>query len=126
MSEIKGMRQEQVAKAEQAQQSRRRLKDREEQASVIVAGLRDVLRQMLAVRQQGKRAQSSHLRQLRQIKQDILGGVQTRQNERPNKKVVQYNTPDGNRVRVQLQVNPKAKCCVAQSLAQKTRIIRNL
>lgn len=120
LAEIKEASGQVGVRRQQAQQGRRLLKKREAEAAEVVGKLRAVLGQMMAKRQQGQRAQASHLRQLRQIRQDLIDQVAAAQ---PNKKVVQYDTQDGNKVRVQLSLHPDAKCCVAQSLGQKTRFL---
>lgn len=101
---------------QQTQQNKRVLKKMEKESEELITELRNVLEQMMFARQQSRRSQLAHIRQLQQVKTNLL------QQQVMNKKTVQYDTPQGNKVRIQLSVKPDSKCCVAQSLAQKTRV----
>lgn len=104
-------------KQQQTQQNKRVLKKMENESEQLITELRTVLQQMMVARQQTRRSQLAHIRQLQQVKTNLL------QQQVMNKKTVQYDTPQGNKVRIQLSVRPDSKCCVAQSLAQKTRVL---
>lgn len=115
--ETKRARQQQQNKIrQQTQQNKRVLKKMETESAELISELRSVLQKMTSPRKQTLRLQSAQVRQLQQVKQNLL------QQDLMNKKTVQYNTPQGNKVRIQLSVRPDTKCCVAQSLAQKTRV----
>lgn len=122
LSQIREMRQTHLTRQQQVQQNRRRIKKAEQDAVLVVGQLRDLLEQIAVNRQQSRRAQLSHIRQLQQLKTNLLAEEFQPIQQRINKKMIQYDTPQGNKVRVQLSVHPDSKCCVAQSLAQKTRL----
>ena len=122
LSQIREMRQTNLTRQQQAQQNRRRIKKAEQDAVLIVGQLRHLLEQIAVNHQQSRRAQLSHIRQLEQLKTNLLAQEFRPVQQKINKKMIQYDTPQGNKVRVQLSVHPDSKCCVAQSLAQKTRL----
>lgn len=101
----------------QTQQTNNRLKKKDREASIILSELKNMLDQMNTMRQQTQRAQQSHIRQLQQIKQKLLEPNEPK----VNKKIVQYDTPDGNKLKIQVSVHPESKCCVAKSLSQQSR-----
>jgi hypothetical protein len=121
LSQINEMRQINKIRQQQTQQNKRKIKKAETDATSIVAELRSLLDQMATARQQTRRTQQSHIRQLENLKTTLIAQAEGLK-PASNKKVVQYDTPDGNKVRIQLAVRPDSKCCVAQSLAQKTRV----
>jgi len=122
LSQVNEMRQINKLRQQQTQQSKRKMKKAETDASAVVAELRSLLDQIANARQQTRRTQQSHIRQLEQLKTTLIAQAEGLKPAQSNKKVVQYDTPDGNKVRIQLAVRPDSKCCVAQSLAQKTRV----
>lgn len=120
LEEIKTLRDTNVA---QSQQSRNRLRQTRAEMTDLEEKLRDLHAQMTNARQQTNKTQKSHIRQLQGIKTTLLAqaeGLRPVQ-EKVNKKMIQYATPDGNKMRIQLSIHPDTKCCVAQSMAQKTR-----
>jgi hypothetical protein len=105
----------------QTQQTSNRLKKKEREAMHIISELKSVLEQINLTRQQTRKAQQSHIRQLQQLKQTLVP-----LDQKLNRKVVQHITPDGNKMRIQVNVHPDSKCCVANSLSQQSRTLVRL
>lgn len=105
---------------QQNKQMKRQTQKIKNNANVIVVELRNVLEQMSSLRQQNKRVQQKHIRQLQNIKTTLLDqGLLVPSQQVSNKKVVQHITPDGNKFRISVDVKPDAKCCIAQALGQR-------
>ena len=119
LDEIKGLlRTRQV----QTQQSKRQAQKVKNDANTIIAELGLLLEQISGIRT----VQQKHIRQLQQLKTTLLVQAQgLRSHDQTNKKVIQHVTPDGNRLKISVDVKPDTKCCVAQALGQKTRYLRN-
>lgn len=113
LSQINEMRQVNKLRQQQTQQSKLKLKKAENDANLIVANLKGLLEQITNVRQQTRRVQQSHINQLKQMKKTLLAQAAIL---RPAV-VAQSDTPQGNKVRIQLAVRPENQC-----LAQKTRL----
>lgn len=122
LNQIKDMREINTASQ---QQDRQRLRQTKEQANEIVSGLRALFEQVAAHKKQTMSKQQTYIRQLKQLKQfkQSLLSQQTL-GQKTNKKSIQYQTPDGNKLRIQVAIQPDSKCCVAQSLAQKAKVPR--
>lgn len=99
----------QIKETHYSQQKDRRVS--KEQTDKILVKLMGILEQINAAKKQTKTQQKAQIQQLKQIAHE-------QSVKQMNKKSIQYHTPDGNKVRIQLAINPDTKCCVAQSLSK--------
>ena len=114
----------------QDQQVKLQLQKTRKDAHSIMTKLKTLMEEFVVIRQQNRQIQKRHVNQLQQIKTALLAqvqgihnrpvlGQQQQQQKKSSTKIIQHTTQDGNKFKIAVNIQPDAKCCVAQALKTK-------